>query len=89
MGSSCEGIERKLSIWKSKFLSLGGRITLIKAAFSNLLVYFISLLGLGAQCLSPRELNEFFEITVVRQGVREHQFVDCGIILGIYVCSTS
>lgn len=35
--------ERKLSSWKRNILSLGDRITLIKATLSNLLVYYMSL----------------------------------------------
>jgi len=31
-----------LSDWKSKFLSLGGHLTLLKSVLSSLLVYFIS-----------------------------------------------
>ena len=34
----------KLSMWKRNYLSLGGRITLIKASLSNLPVYYMSLL---------------------------------------------
>lgn len=38
-----ERIQNKLECWKKENISLGGRITLIKAAFSNLLVYIMSL----------------------------------------------
>eukprot|EP00268_Persea_americana_P026128 TRINITY_DN25505_c0_g3_i1.p1 TRINITY_DN25505_c0_g3~~TRINITY_DN25505_c0_g3_i1.p1 ORF type:complete len:111 (-),score=10.51 TRINITY_DN25505_c0_g3_i1:253-585(-) len=38
-----ERMERKLSLWKANYLSLGGRITLIKAALANLPIYFMSL----------------------------------------------
>ena len=34
--------EKKLSTWKTKYLSFGGRITLIKSSFSNLLVNYMS-----------------------------------------------
>eukprot|EP00268_Persea_americana_P008169 TRINITY_DN13144_c0_g1_i12.p1 TRINITY_DN13144_c0_g1~~TRINITY_DN13144_c0_g1_i12.p1 ORF type:complete len:489 (+),score=85.97 TRINITY_DN13144_c0_g1_i12:613-2079(+) len=38
-----ERMEKKLSLWKAKYLSLGGRVTLIKAALTNLPIYFMSL----------------------------------------------
>lgn len=34
--------ERKLALWKKQYVSLGGRITRIKACLSNLLVYYMS-----------------------------------------------
>lgn len=37
-----EKFEKKLSAWKRRTLSLGGKITLTKACVSNLLVYFMS-----------------------------------------------
>ena len=36
-------VEKKLSSWKKHHLSLGDRITLIRACLSNLLIYFMSL----------------------------------------------
>lgn len=36
-------MNRKLATWKSKMLSIGGRITLIKASLSNLPIYYMSL----------------------------------------------
>lgn len=38
-----ERMEKKLSLWKANYLSLGGKITLIKAALTNLPTYFMSL----------------------------------------------
>ncbi|XXG77619.1 hypothetical protein AAC387_Pa08g1737 [Persea americana] len=38
-----ENFKRKLASWKKLYLSLGGRITLIKACMSNLPIYYISL----------------------------------------------
>ena len=35
--------ERKLFMWKGRCLSLGGRITLIKACLSSLPIYYMSL----------------------------------------------
>lgn len=36
-------IEKKLATWRGKLLSMGGRLTLIKSALSNLPLYFMSL----------------------------------------------
>lgn len=36
-------MEKRLTIWKVKYLSFGGHITLSKSALPNLLVYFLSL----------------------------------------------
>nr|CCA66180.1 hypothetical protein [Beta vulgaris subsp. vulgaris] len=36
-------LEKKLASWKGKLLSLGGRLTLIKASLSNLPLYYMSL----------------------------------------------
>lgn len=38
-----ERLEKRLSLWKTYYLSFGGRITLIKAALANLPIYFISI----------------------------------------------
>ena len=38
-----ERMNSKLATWKEKLLSIGGRLTLIKASLSNLLMYFMSL----------------------------------------------
>ena len=38
-----EKMRKKLAGWKSKLLSIGERLTLIKASFSNLPIYFMSL----------------------------------------------
>lgn len=37
-----ERIERKLSSWKGRYLSLGGRWTLIKSVLSSIPIYFLS-----------------------------------------------
>ena len=37
-------MERKLSTWKANYLSLGGRIKLIKAVLGNLPIYFMLIL---------------------------------------------
>ena len=37
-----ERVERKLSIWKANYLSIGGRVTLIKSVLANIPVYFLS-----------------------------------------------
>lgn len=41
-----EKMNKKLAGWKSKSLSLGGRLTLIKASLSNLPIYYMSLFSL-------------------------------------------
>lgn len=51
LGPSVRKYETKLSIWKTNYLSLGERITLIKAALANLLIYFTSLLKCPARVL--------------------------------------
>lgn len=38
-----EMVERKLSSWKVNYLSIGGRVTLIKSVLSNLPVYYFSM----------------------------------------------
>ena len=38
-----EKIEKRLALWKAKVLSRSGRLTLIKAVFNNLLMYYLSL----------------------------------------------
>ncbi|XP_010279442.1 PREDICTED: uncharacterized protein LOC104613364 [Nelumbo nucifera] len=41
-----ERLERKLASWKTKYLSFGGRVTLIKSTLSNLPIYFLSLFSI-------------------------------------------
>ncbi|KAL4347879.1 hypothetical protein GQ457_17G007890 [Hibiscus cannabinus] len=43
-----ERLKKKLSTWKSKMLSLGGRITLVKSVLASLPVFFMSLFPLPA-----------------------------------------
>lgn len=38
-----ERCQKKLALWKANYLSLGGGITMIEAALSNLPIYFLSL----------------------------------------------
>lgn len=38
-----EKISKKLACWKKSYISLGGHITLIKAALSNIPVYYTSM----------------------------------------------
>ncbi|GKV25367.1 hypothetical protein SLEP1_g34816 [Rubroshorea leprosula] len=51
-----ETFRRKLSVWKGKFLSLGGRITLINSVLSSLPVFLMSLHLLPKQV--TRELDK-------------------------------
>lgn len=43
-----EKFERKLSWWKRNYLSLGGKIALIKATLSKLPIYYMSLFKMPA-----------------------------------------
>lgn len=38
-----EKVSKKVVCWKRSYISLGGRITLIKALLPNILVYYMSL----------------------------------------------
>lgn len=42
-------VSKKLACWKRSYISLGGRITLIKAALSNILVYYMSLFKMSSK----------------------------------------
>ncbi|XP_058099690.1 uncharacterized protein LOC131244040 [Magnolia sinica] len=53
-----ERIERKLINWKCQTLSFGGRLTLLKTAFSNMLVYFMSIFKCPKLVLGEIEKNE-------------------------------
>ena len=39
-----ERFKRKLTVWKKRYLSKGGRLVLMKSTLSNLPIYFMSLL---------------------------------------------
>ena len=41
--SVLEKVERKLACWKRLYLSMGGKVTLIKSTLSNIPTYFLSL----------------------------------------------
>jgi hypothetical protein len=45
-----EKIEWRLASWKRMYLSIGGRVTLIKSTLSNLPAYFMSLFSLPLGC---------------------------------------
>lgn len=40
---SIERFQKKLSLWKSKYMTIGGRVSLIRPTLSNLPVYYMSL----------------------------------------------
>lgn len=50
-----ERIENKLSSWKASYLSLRGRVTLIKSSLSNLPIYFLSVFKCPASVASRKE----------------------------------
>lgn len=52
----------KLSSWKAKTLSAGGRLTLVKFVLGSLLTYFLSLFKVPIKVLSRLESmrNNFF-----------------------------
>lgn len=51
-----ERVEKKLSSWKANYLSLGGRVTLILSALSNLPIYlFLSLFKCQASMVKQIE----------------------------------
>ncbi|KAF5793118.1 putative RNA-directed DNA polymerase [Helianthus annuus] len=50
-----ERFENKLSIWKARTLSFGGRVTLIKAVLGNLPTYFFSLFNAPVEVLKRLE----------------------------------
>lgn len=43
-----EQIEQNLALWRAKYLSLGGKLTLIKSALANIPIYY--LFFLNARC---------------------------------------
>ena len=45
----------KLSIWKNKLLSFGGRVTLIKSVLVNLPVYYMSLFRMPKEVMADLE----------------------------------
>nr|GEV01037.1 reverse transcriptase domain, reverse transcriptase zinc-binding domain protein [Tanacetum cinerariifolium] len=48
----------KLSYWKSRLLSIGSRLTLVKAVLSSLPLYFLSLFGLPLKlCIFLRKFE--------------------------------
>ena len=50
-----ERVEKKLSTWKAKYQSIGGRVTLIKSVFSKLLVYYFSIFRSPASIIKRLE----------------------------------
>lgn len=50
-----EKTERRLSTWKGKYLSIGGRIILLKAVLSSLSVYFLNVFKCPAAVVDKLE----------------------------------
>ena len=50
-----ERVERKLSTWKANYLSIGGRVTVIKSVLSNLPVYYFSIVKCSASIIKRLE----------------------------------
>lgn len=50
-----ERVNKKLSCWKQSCISLGGRITLIKATMFNILVYYMSLFKMHVKVMKMIE----------------------------------
>lgn len=55
-------MRKKLTSWKTLYLSKGGKVTLIKAVLSNIPVYYMSLLVMSRQVViqSKRLQRDFF-----------------------------
>lgn len=62
-----ERIHKKLANWKKSYISLGGRITLIKATLSNASVYYMSLFKMPKKIQLDLEKCEGF-LVVLRYG---------------------
>ena len=52
-------IEKRITIWSYRFLSLGGRINLINATLQSILVYWCSLLKLPTSIINVIRANIF------------------------------
>ncbi|CAN1134181.1 hypothetical protein LINPERHAP2_LOCUS8110 [Linum perenne] len=50
-------LEKRVSAWSSRFLSLGGRITLLKSVLTGIPVYYMSLLKAPAQVIKQMEAS--------------------------------
>lgn len=46
-----ESVSKKLAMWKKNYISLGGRITLIKAAMANIPLYYMLLFKILAKVM--------------------------------------
>jgi len=66
--------ERKLSTWKGKMLSYGGRLTLINSVLSNLSVYMLSFFEIPKEVL--KKLN-FYRSRFFWQGDGHKKNIDC------------
>ena len=53
-------IEKRISNWTYRFVSLGGRITLIIATLQSILVYWFSLVKLPSSIINAIKENIFY-----------------------------
>jgi hypothetical protein len=63
-----EKFERKLNSWKAKYLTYGGRLTLINYVFSNLVVYMVSFFKIPKEVL---KIIDFFRSRFFWQGEQQ------------------
>ena len=74
-----DSFERKLSTWKGKLLSYGGRLTLINSVLSNLSVYMLSFFEIPKEVL--KKLN-FIDLDYSIKGMVVKENID--YLNGIY-----
>lgn len=53
-----EKVNKELANWKKNYISLGGRITLIKAALANIPIYYMSIFKLPSKVIKILEKSQ-------------------------------